>query len=153
MTRNDSPRSLRRTALAVAAVAPFILLGACSAMGMGGAMEADNVLGARLTGIVEVPGPGDSDGRGVAAVRFDPAMPTRLCYELSVSGIAPASAAHIHRGAAGVAGPVAVMLAAPTDGSSEGCVDVAAALVAEIMGSPDSFYVCLLYTSPSPRDS
>jgi CHRD domain len=49
-----------------------------------------------------------------------------------VTGIRPATMAHIHRGAVGVAGPIVVTLRAPTDGMSTGCVRVAKALAAEI---------------------
>lgn len=132
--------SIRRLACAGAA-GPFILLAACNGANMGAEAAGDPVLGARLTGAAEVPGPGDTDGGGRAVVRFDPAMPTRLCYELTVSNIAAASAAHIHRGAAAVAGPVVVMFEAPADGSSSGCVDVAAPVATEIMTAPGGFYV------------
>jgi hypothetical protein len=127
---------IRRLALAAG---PLIVLAACNGADMGMEAAGDPVLGAALTGAAEAPGPGDAGGRAV--VRFDAAMPTRLCYELTVTNIATASAAHIHRGAAGVAGPVAVPLSAPTGGSSSGCVGVAAPLAAEIMAAPGGFYV------------
>lgn len=139
MTPRLKSHPIRRLALTMGAVGSLALLAACNGMGMDA--EPDNVLGARLTGAAEVPGPGDSDGSGRAVVRFDAAMPTRVCYELSVTGIAPATAAHIHRGAAGASGPIAVAFAAPTDGSSSGCVDVAPAVAAEIMANPAAFFV------------
>jgi hypothetical protein len=71
-----------------------------------------------LTGEKEVPGPGDPNGRGDADVKVYKA---RVCYELEVDRIKPATAVHIHRGGSGVAGPVVVELKAPTAGSSEGC--------------------------------
>jgi hypothetical protein len=75
-------------------------------------------LEASLTGEKEVPGPGDPNGRGDADVKGCKAT---VCYELEVERIKPATAAHIHRGRSGVAGPVVVELKAPTAGSSEGC--------------------------------
>jgi hypothetical protein len=65
-----------------------------------------------------VPGPGDKDGRGKADVKVYKA---KVCYELEVERIKPATSAHIHRGGLSVAGPIVVELKAPTDGSSEGC--------------------------------
>lgn len=98
-------------------------------------------LRARLTGAQEVPGPGDPDGGGRAVVRVFPRL-QRVCYRLWVSDIDPATAAHIHVGRPGEAGPVVVPLNAPTDGYSEGCVegvdrDLADALAAR----PRQYYV------------
>jgi hypothetical protein len=129
--------SLRRLALAAGAV-PAVLLVGCSSMDAG--MDGETVLTARLTGAAEIPGPGDNDGAGSATIRVNPVAST-VCYELSATGIAPATAAHIHRGALGVAGPVVVPLTAPTAGSSSGCVDVAGALAAEMLAGPSAFYV------------
>ena len=75
-------------------------------------------LEASLTGEKEVPGPGDPNGWGEAEVKVYKA---RVCYELEVERIKPATAAHIHLGGPSVAGPIVVELKAPTDGSSEGC--------------------------------
>jgi hypothetical protein len=60
-----------------------------------------------LTGAAEVPGPGDPDGRGTARLTLNQGQ-EEICYDLTVSGIAPATAAHIHVGTADVAGPVVV---------------------------------------------
>src|SRR5215213_897385 len=75
-------------------------------------------LEASLTGEKEVPGPGDKDGRGEADLKVYKA---KVCYELEVERIKPATAAHIHRGGLSVVGPIVVELKAPTYGSSEGC--------------------------------
>lgn len=90
-----------------------------------------------LTGAQEAPGPGDSDGRGQFAWSLDG---QRLCYLLSVRGIATAAAAHIHRGKAGVAGPVRVELVAPKPASAA-CVNVAAGLATRLREHPRRFYV------------
>ena len=73
-------------------------------------------LEASLTGEKEVPGPGAPNGRGEADVKVYKA---KVCYELEVKRMKPATAAHIHRGGPSVAGPIVVELKAPTDGSSE----------------------------------
>ena len=80
------------------------------------ASQARATLQASLTGEKEVPGPGDPNGRGEAEVKVYEA---KVCYELEVERIKPATAAHIHRGGPSVAGPIVVELKAPTDGSSE----------------------------------
>ena len=94
-----------------------------------------------LTGAAEVPGPGDPDGSGTAEVSIADKV-DNLCYEIDdVRGIAPATVAHIHRGAAGSEGPPVVTLDAPTDGESNGCTQVPEALEDEIEANPAMFYV------------
>jgi hypothetical protein len=99
-------------------------------------------IGAILTGEQEVPGPGDADGIGAAgmvvSVRESGA---RVCYILGVKKIAPATAAHIHRGAVGVQGDVVVMLDAPRRGFSANCASVDSGLAGELISTPEQFYV------------
>jgi hypothetical protein len=98
---------------------------------------------ARLTGEKEVPGPGDPNGRGVAAVIVDPAD-GRLCFTIGVARIQlPALAAHVHAGGATEAGPVVVTLIPPdATGTSAGCVDgVDRALLRAIKRQPRAYYV------------
>jgi len=105
-------------------------------------------LDAELIGPNEVPDPGDPDGMGVARVRLNVAA-ERVCYAISVEDITlPATAAHIHRGSAGVAGPPKITLNAPTEvgtsgtGISFGCEDdVSKRLLRRIRANPDRFYV------------
>lgn len=93
-----------------------------------------------LTGAAEVPGPGDADGIGAAVVILDSST-GEVCVRLRVRNIEPATAAHIHRGPDGVAGPVVIALPAPTRGSSSGCVIASTGLVQRILDSPELFYV------------
>lgn len=93
-----------------------------------------------LTGAAQAPGPGDEDGTGTAQVMLDPAN-GELCYDLTVEGIEPATAAHIHAGVAGEAGGVVVPLEAPTEGSSNGCVEVEAAVLRKIAANPTGYYI------------
>ena len=66
------------------------------------------VLKANLKGANEVPGPGDTDGRGKALVRVN-AKAGKVCFRLRWRNIAePPTKAHIHKGAKGVAGPIVV---------------------------------------------
>jgi hypothetical protein len=97
-------------------------------------------LSTALSGAMEVPGPGDPDGTGTARLRVNPGQ-GEICYELTVSGIDPARAAHIHEARTGAAGPVVVTLAAPTSGSSSACVSVRRELAREIVRNPEDYYV------------
>ena len=99
-------------------------------------------LNATLTGAAEVPGPGDTDGAGTVEITLDDDT-NEVCWEIDVSNITlPATAAHIHPGATGVAGPPAVTLSAPdANGVASGCVGADDALVDDIIASPSDFYV------------
>jgi hypothetical protein len=102
---------------------------------------------AKLTGTAEVPS-GKADATGTALIRLNPAEGL-VCFKLVVTNAGqPVVAAHIHRGAAGVAGPVVVPLATPTATAananvqqSKGCVSADVALIRQIASSPAQFYV------------
>ncbi len=129
-----------------ASLVALALAGPASAAKLGGADQGGRLLTTTLSGAEEVDpvtgalGAGDPDGTGFAAVTVNPGKGV-LCYELSVSGIAPAAAAHIHEAPLGVAGPVVVPLEAPSDGSSGGCIDVGRALAKAILKDPADYYV------------
>jgi hypothetical protein len=93
-----------------------------------------------LTGAAEVPGPGDTDGGGTVQITLNPDK-GEVCYEMSVTMIDEATAAHIHEGATGKDGPVKVGLDTPKGGSAKGCKTADAAVVKEIMASPANYYV------------
>lgn len=97
-------------------------------------------LTATLTGAAEVPGPGDPDGGGSAVITLNQGQ-NEVCFELTVSNIAAATLAHIHTGAAGVAGDVVVTLTPPSEGSSKGCVNATADLIKSIRQNPENYYV------------
>ena len=86
------------------------------------------------------PGPGDPDGIGEAKITLNSGK-GEVCYELSVTGISSAIAAHIHVAPAGVVGPVVVPLGAPTEGTSSGCASVDPNLIKTIMKNPEQYYV------------
>jgi hypothetical protein len=114
-------------------------------------LDLPHQLGARLNGANEFPGPGDPDGRGLALVETGK---TRVCFALGWTGIAPPIFAHIHEGAAGVAGPVVVLFfdvpelaGAPTAAlpdtiaAAGGCVgDQDPALLRDIRRHPADYY-------------
>jgi hypothetical protein len=95
---------------------------------------------AALTGANEVP-PGDPDGAGTARVRVLGSL-NQICVRLEVRGIDRATAAHIHRGAAGVNGPPVVNLDPPdNDGDEDDCDRIGDALADEMQANPAGFYV------------
>ncbi len=127
------------TLAAIAAIAP--LLAACATVA--GAENPDHTgtpLIATLDGKAEVPGPGDANGTGEFAGWFD-ASKGRLCYTLGIASLANPTMAHIHRGAAQVAGPPVVTLANPAQNIADTCTPVAPALINEIVANPAGFYV------------
>ena len=97
-------------------------------------------LATTLTGAAEVPGPGDPDGTGSARLTLNPGL-GQICFALEVSGIAPATGAHIHVGSATEAGDVVVRLVPPTSGTSSGCLEVERELVLAIIRNPENYYV------------
>lgn len=142
---------LRRLLAVTAAVASVALLAPTAAADkLPGAPVGGRLLTAALGGAEEVPGPGDptADGSFVGTFNADEGL---ICYELRYHGT-PAIAAHIHRGAAGVAGPIVVTLQAPSTGFAKDCVAAAAGLVEEIVSDPDGFYVNV-HSVPFPNGS
>lgn len=93
-----------------------------------------------LVGSQEVPGPGDPDGTGTAKITAD-ATTNQVCYDLTTQGIVRPTAAHLHSGRSGVAGPVAVTFDAPSSGASKGCVSVDKTVAAAVIADPAGFYV------------
>jgi hypothetical protein len=89
------------------------------------------------------PGPGDPDGYGNATVLV---YKKKVCYTLAVTGIEPATLAHIHKGVKGQTGPVVV----PTDPNqsfnpprdvSSGCERIPSSLSADLRQNPTNYYV------------
>lgn len=100
-----------------------------------------SVLHAQLLGASEVPGPGDPDGFGFARIVINPQFGS-VCWRMSVAGIDAPTAAHIHAGAFGSAGPVVVPLM-PVDPSGlwNGCAAVDPATATAIAENPGGYYV------------
>jgi hypothetical protein len=124
--------------LPIAAAPVLLVLAGCA--GAGGPPSRLE-LTSTLTGYQAVPGPGDLDGTGTARLAVD-AEAGRVCWTLAARGIAPATAAHVHRGEAGSVGPPVVSLTAPDASErSEGCAPVDAALAQAMIAQPHGFYV------------
>ena len=113
-----------------ATIALISVAGASGALLSGG-----NSLHATLTGKVEVP-KGDPDGAGTAEVKI---TGTTVCWEIKAFKVGTLMAAHIHKGRAGVAGPVVVPFGKAY--KSKGCVKAPLAVVTAIKRNPSAYYV------------
>jgi hypothetical protein len=135
-------RTRTRTSLALA-----LALGLIASLSLATAVfAAETTLNATLAGDAET----DEDGTGTASVVLDPDAGT-ACWTLTAEGIDPVVASHIHVGAAGENGDVAVNLDLDGfEGSSEGCTeDVDAATLQAVIDNPAGYYVNL-HTEPFP---
>jgi hypothetical protein len=101
---------------------------------------AGTKLAATLDGKAEVPGPGDAAATGEATVWVD-AGKNKVCYLLGVAGLDAPTMAHIHKGAAGVAGDAVVDLQDPATMKSQGCAGVSHDLAEDIADHPANYYV------------
>jgi len=126
-----------RGSIIPAAAAVLLSLGACA----GGPDGRPALLLVTMTGIQQVPVPGDPDGSGTVEIRVAP-RDGQVCWNLYARGIEPATVAHIHRGAAGLVGPPVVTLTTPdAAGRSQGCSTVDLALARELSLQAHLFYV------------
>jgi hypothetical protein len=95
---------------------------------------------AKLDGEHEVPD-ADPDGYGTFSAGF---RGTKLCYGLQVFKIGAPIAAHIHKGAVGVNGPIKVGLNVPSSGdsgASAACTTLTTTLANNIKANPGQYYV------------
>jgi hypothetical protein len=127
--------------------AALIGTGAAHAALPSAALSAGRPMAAVLNGDNEVNasgvrGQGDLDGSGLGTVTLDRSK-NEVCWEITSSAIdLPALAAHIHRGALNVNGPIVVTFTAPdAAGASRGCTTVDPTLATEIATNPAGFYV------------
>jgi CHRD domain len=150
-----------RGSLARSTIVAIVLL----SLAAGVAASNSNRLRAELRGTNEVAALVDLDSRGKASVRID-AEDGEVCFEVSFERGGTANRGHIHRGVAGVNGPIVVAffdIQAPfVDAANPGnaadprhdqlerrnrlsdCVDgLDPVLLREIKGNPSGFYVNL----------
>ena len=144
-----------RKSVRLSVLMAVLALGIVASIGIATAGHTNTVLETELNGRNEVAADatntrnvGDRNGTGEAYVFGIDGDATTLCYVLTVDRIAPATAAHIHEGAAGTNGPVVANLAAPADGNAADCLTegetgkfVGDQTVAEILANPENYYV------------
>lgn len=105
-----------------------------------------------LNGVVEVPDAGDPDGTGTVVLVFD-AEADEVCYTLETENIDTPTAGHIHEGASGVAGGVAIALFTESANAAQGCVTATSrstnhlhsiavdTIIDTILTNPSGYYV------------
>jgi hypothetical protein len=100
------------------------------------ASSGETTLSASLSGPVETP-KGDPDGAGTFTARLN-AGHDQLCYTLTSTMIGAPTAAHIHAGEQGVAGPPVVPLQPQ---ATDSCVAIDKAVADKILADPSGYYV------------
>jgi len=127
-----------RARFAVAAFVAFAVVGLASGTpaAAGGRPFTTNLTGAAEVTAAGVPNQGDLDGTGSATLRVNPGL-GEVCWTITVSGIAPVSAAHLHVAPSTTTGPVVVGLNPYTSG----CTEVSRDLARAIIRNPAAYYV------------
>jgi hypothetical protein len=92
---------------------------------------------------------GDPDGSGFARITLNQGQ-GEVCFNIAVQNIGPVILAHIHRGAAGVNGPVVVDFNFAANGLNNCVSGVDAGLIKAIRQNPENYYVNV-HTSDLPR--
>ena len=129
-----------RTLLILTTTAAALALTGCATVEEGIAEKTTTTYKATLTGAQEVGG-GDRDGAGRAEISISDNF-GQIGYDLNdIRGIGPIAAAHIHRGAPGVNGPVVFTLKPANEGGYKGCSDGAEWTQDRIENNPEAFYV------------
>jgi hypothetical protein len=103
-----------------------------------GALAGGRPLSANLSGANEVP-TADPDGSGTVDLTLNSGQ-REICVDVETQGIAAPILQHIHRGPAGVNGPIVVDFTPLLAGGGDGCVSAPRALIKEIRQNPDQFY-------------
>ena len=112
---------------------------AALALSAGVAMAGGRPISIDLTGAAEAPSPGDPDGSGTVAFTFN-AGQGEVCYDFTVTGVEPLTAAHIHVAPAGSAGDVVIPTPPTSATGGSGCVSADRDLIVAILTDPSAYY-------------
>jgi hypothetical protein len=116
---------------------PMVLAAIAALLSAGpGMAQTTATLSASLSGPIETP-QGDPDGTGTFTARLN-AGHDQLCYTLTSAMIGAPTAAHIHAGKQGEAGPPVVPLQPQ---ATDTCVAIDKAVADKILADPASYYV------------
>jgi hypothetical protein len=130
---SEEDTSMRKLLVVLGALAFVTLIAAPVGAGDVASYNVD------MNGANEVPGPGDADGTGEAALDLGTVSNEVCVNDLTLDNIDQATAMHIHRGASGVAGPIVVDLTPAIDDPY--CAVIDPALMAELITTPECFYL------------
>jgi hypothetical protein len=129
--------SIFRRAAVVSFVGLAVVLALASpASAAGGRPFTTTLTGAAEVNAQGVPNQGDPDGSGTATLRINPGM-GEVCWSITVSGVDPILAAHIHIAPVTSPGPIVVPLSPYTGG----CTTVDRDLARAILIDPSGYYV------------
>ena len=132
----------RRTPLSLLTLSLTAVAGATVAIAAAAPAAAGptTVLRTAMTGAAEVPGPGDTDGKGNGVVKIDRSS-GEICVVITTHGTAPLLAGHIHEEAPGAeSGPVVVPLTQVSDTKFRGC-SVDPRVAAGLLSTPGEYYL------------
>ena len=115
------------------ALAVVVAMAALAASALG----ASKTFTVTLSGKQETP-KGSPTGKGTAKLVLNSST-GRVCFNLTYSGIGTPTAAHIHQGKKGVAGPVVIPIFGGTP-KKKGCVKASKSLIGKILKSPTGYY-------------
>ena len=119
--------------LLVALGAAFVL--APAALALPGAMHPE--LGAKLAGKNEVP-KGSPTAHGIVNLTLSSAKQS-VCWRFELVGVSKPAVAHIHKGRAGVSGPIFIPLGKAY--KAKGCTSASKAKIEAVESKPNGFYV------------
>ena len=131
---------MRKTLLIAGALAGTAMLAACATVEEAVVEKTAETYKADLTGAQE-PGGGDPDGYAKAEISVSDDL-DQICWDVNdVHGIGPVTAAHIHKGAPGVNGPVVLTLKMANEGGIKGCTSSSEWKEDSLKDNFRSFYV------------
>lgn len=131
-----SPTARGSVAVLMLSAAAVLMAAAPSAADDGGRPFTTTLTGAAEVNAQGVPNQGDPDGAGTATVRINPGL-GKICWTISVTGVEPITAAHIHVAPTTAPGPVVVSLNPYTGG----CTAVDRELALAIIQDPTAYYI------------
>jgi hypothetical protein len=141
----NKARIVTLTALAGASIA----LAGCATVKEAAVEVVADSYHAQLTGAQEVGG-GDPDGSASAEISVSDRL-NQVCWDVTdIRNIGPVTGAHIHKGAAGVNGPVVVMLTKSAEGTWKGCADRGAEWTQDMIKANYSGFYVNLHTAEFP---
>ena len=131
-------------------IVALTLLSLTIGVAVAGAQRRSNEFDATMRGSSETP-KGPASARGTFTVEF---RNGQACYRMSVRGLgARPVAAHIHKGGAGVNGPIVIDLKPTFRGTSprvsQKCVSARASIVSAIRRNPSGYYANV-HTTKNP---
>ena len=120
-------------------VTAALVLGLVPALALASQSTMSPVVSAKMTGAAEAPAKGEENGSGIAVIHFNASKGT-VCWQFKqVKHVTSPSAAHIHKGAKGKAGPVFIPLGGKY--KAKGCTKATRKAIEAVETRPGRYYV------------